>query len=315
MADIGGGSVPDPLTLVNGLLLGAGPYANDGEIKGSSGFSIHARNAADNADIGLIALTSFDELRIGQLGDAYPALVSLISGGTIELFTVTGNSVYLDGTGLSIDVGTGLALTIYNLPTADPVAANQVWLQNGFLVSGSPTANPFPATQINETGDPATLDIAAIADGQFLKRVGTDVVGGTGELVETGAGYKQITGSGYGQLQVTDDGGAFVGGADSSYGLSISSGETFLAGGSTSNLDLLTNEVQLRSGNNPLGLSGNPIQIEGTVLQATNLPTSDPANADQLFQFSDTSGIGATVLASLVSLFATGATLVVQSHP
>jgi hypothetical protein len=35
-----------------------------------------------------------------------------------------------------------------------------------------------PATQIDETSGPTTLDIAAIADGEFLKRVGTDIVSG-----------------------------------------------------------------------------------------------------------------------------------------
>lgn len=33
-----------------------------------------------------------------------------------------------------------------------------------------------PATQIDETGGPSTLDIGAIVDGEFLKRVGTDIV-------------------------------------------------------------------------------------------------------------------------------------------
>ncbi len=35
------------------------------------------------------------------------------------------------------------------------------------------------ATQIAETGDPADLDIAAIPDGTYLRRVGTDVIGDT----------------------------------------------------------------------------------------------------------------------------------------
>lgn len=35
------------------------------------------------------------------------------------------------------------------------------------------------ATQIDETGGPTTLDIAAIADGEYLKRSGTDIVGDT----------------------------------------------------------------------------------------------------------------------------------------
>jgi hypothetical protein len=36
-----------------------------------------------------------------------------------------------------------------------------------------------PATQLTETSGPTTLDIAAITDGQFLKRVGTEVVSAT----------------------------------------------------------------------------------------------------------------------------------------
>jgi hypothetical protein len=44
-----------------------------------------------------------------------------------------------------------------------------------------------PATQIDETGGPTTLDIDAIADGEYLQRVGTEIVGatpvGTGDVV------------------------------------------------------------------------------------------------------------------------------------
>lgn len=36
-----------------------------------------------------------------------------------------------------------------------------------------------PATQIDETGGPTTLDIAAIADGEYLRRSGTDIIGDT----------------------------------------------------------------------------------------------------------------------------------------
>lgn len=36
-----------------------------------------------------------------------------------------------------------------------------------------------PATQLAETSGPTTLDIAAITDGQFLKRVGATVVSAT----------------------------------------------------------------------------------------------------------------------------------------
>lgn len=35
------------------------------------------------------------------------------------------------------------------------------------------------ATQIDETGGPTTLDIAAIADGEYLRRSGTDIIGDT----------------------------------------------------------------------------------------------------------------------------------------
>jgi len=40
-----------------------------------------------------------------------------------------------------------------------------------------PDAAGGPATQIDETGGPDTLDIAAIPDGFYLQRVGTDIVG------------------------------------------------------------------------------------------------------------------------------------------
>jgi hypothetical protein len=42
------------------------------------------------------------------------------------------------------------------------------------LGGGSGTSGP--ATQLAETSGPTTLDIAAITDGQFLKRVGATVV-------------------------------------------------------------------------------------------------------------------------------------------
>ena len=46
-----------------------------------------------------------------------------------------------------------------------------------------------PAEQIIETAGPTTLDIGAIADGEFLKRVGTDVVG---HDVLTAGGWTEI---------------------------------------------------------------------------------------------------------------------------
>ena len=43
----------------------------------------------------------------------------------------------------------------------------------------STPGSPGPATQITETDGPTTLDIAAIADGEGMKRSGTDVIGFT----------------------------------------------------------------------------------------------------------------------------------------
>lgn len=50
-------------------------------------------------------------------------------------------------------------------------------MQMQSLLGNAPAGGGGPATQIDETGGPTTLDIAAIADGQFLKRSGTDIVG------------------------------------------------------------------------------------------------------------------------------------------
>lgn len=61
------------------------------------------------------------------------------------------------------------------------------------LVSGG-AGGAGPATQIDETSGPTTLDIAAIADGEYLRRSGTDIIGDTPSSGSTfaGGGFEQF---------------------------------------------------------------------------------------------------------------------------
>lgn len=43
----------------------------------------------------------------------------------------------------------------------------------------TPASSPGPATVLTETSGPTDLAIGAIADGEYLRRVGATVVGGT----------------------------------------------------------------------------------------------------------------------------------------
>jgi len=86
-----------------------------------------------------------------------------------------------DNTDLNASTGThGL------LPKLDNDANNFLNGQGNWAI---PPGAGGAATQIIETGGPTTLDIAAIADGEFLKRVGTDIVsaavsGGSTDVLE-----------------------------------------------------------------------------------------------------------------------------------
>lgn len=58
----------------------------------------------------------------------------------------------------------------------DPTSDNFIL---GIIQAGGSGGSSGPATQIIETGGPTTLTIGAIADGQYAKRVGTTLVGGS----------------------------------------------------------------------------------------------------------------------------------------
>lgn len=80
-------------------------------------------------------------------------------------------------TGGPSTIGSGVAITTLNGLTGPTLNLNGGATGYSFAPGGTTITLTGAAESIRESSGPTVLDIAAIADGEFLKRVGTDIVG------------------------------------------------------------------------------------------------------------------------------------------
>ena len=123
----------------------------------------------------MVKLADGTSAEVGGSGGSYSAGTGLQLAGTVFSVSAMLQALHnLASAGLVARTGAGTA-------AARTIAAGsgQVTVMNGDGVSGNPTVDLAYASAVRESAGPTTLTLGAVSDGQYLRRVGSTIVGAT----------------------------------------------------------------------------------------------------------------------------------------